>query len=146
MNKTSTMMKRAGLTQKTADVTKSLLVGRSKSGILSNRQAPRFFTTARRATMEAVDSKKLVPMGDRYIVEIEEAPQAVSQGGVLLSSEAKNDGQVLVGIVKGMPEETVEGVELESRIIFDKYSSQQATLDGCDVWFVRSSNILACLY
>ena len=87
-------------------------------------------------------------VGDRFLVTLFER-EAKTDGGILLSAKAAENQaageKLLIGTVHAVPEDTELKVKAGDKILFAKYGATETRLDGADVYFVRSGEVLAVL-
>ena len=90
---------------------------------------------------------KLVPLGDRVVIQQLEAEET-TKSGIVLPSQAKEKPQEAEVVAVG-PGGLVDGKEVQmqvkagDRIIYSKYAGTEVKLDGKDYIIVRQSDILA---
>mmetsp|Transcript_28316 Transcript_28316/g.59735 ORF Transcript_28316/g.59735 Transcript_28316/m.59735 type:complete len:133 (+) Transcript_28316:67-465(+) len=121
-----------------------------RGGAAGARVAARRPRVARMATAEAtVNFSKYSPCGDRYLVTLYER-EAKSDGGILLSATAAENQaageKLLVGEIQAVPE-AADGapaaVKVGDKVLFAKYGSTETTLEDANVYFVKTSEVLA---
>ena len=91
---------------------------------------------------------KIQPLGDRVVVEREEAKQTTA-GGIVLPDTAKEKpqrGRVLAvgpGKLLDSGERAAIGVVEGDEVLFGKYSGTEIKVDGEEIKILRESDILA---
>ena len=88
------------------------------------------------------------PLGNRVLVKRLEAEETL-RGGILLPESAKKKQEIAEVIAVG-PGKTVEGgkqivvpVQMGDKILMDKYSGQDVTIDDEEYVIVRADDIVA---
>lgn len=91
---------------------------------------------------------KLKPLGDRVVVEREEAEER-TKGGIVLPDTAKNKSQrgkvVAVGDGRLLKDGKRHALQVRSgdRILFSAYAGDEFKLNGKEVLLMREEDILA---
>ncbi|MBJ7648610.1 GroES family chaperonin [Weissella confusa] len=90
----------------------------------------------------------LKPLGDRVVLQVEEAPEQ-SVGGILLASNAQEKsvtGTVVAVSTQSVGDLTAPvAVKEGDKVIFDKYAGSEVTVDGVDYLVVHEKDIVAVL-
>ena len=81
------------------------------------------------------------PLGERVLVEKEEA-QTQTASGIIIVDSAQEKPQT--AIVKAIGDE-VENLKVDDKVVLAKYSGTEITLDGKDFQIVEVSDILGIL-
>ena len=83
------------------------------------------------------------PLGVRVVLKRVEA-QEKTQGGLILSSTAKEQPQVaeIVAAGPGTKDEVME-VKVGDRVVFSKFAGTEIKYDGCEYTIMNQSDILA---
>ncbi len=95
-------------------------------------------------------SMKLQPLGDRLVVEREEA-EAVTAGGIVLPDAAKNKPSrgTVVSVGDGRLLESGSRSEFQvkvgDRVLFSSYAGEQFKLDDRELLLMREDDILAVI-
>jgi chaperonin GroES len=106
--------------------------------------------TKTKSSKKSSAGKKLKPLGDRVVVEREEA-EDVTAGGIVLPDAAKDKpsrGTVIaVGEGRMLDDGTRHPVQVSKgdRVIFTSYAPQEIEVDGNTVLLLRESDILAVI-
>lgn len=105
---------------------------------------------AKKKTPASKGSIKLVPLGDRVVLERESAEETTS-GGIVLPDTAKDKpqrGTVLsVGDGRLLKDGTRHPLQVEvgDRVLFSSYAGDEFKLDGQELLLMREEDILAVL-
>lgn len=92
----------------------------------------------------------LKPLGDRVLAQRLEQ-ETTLKGGILLPETAKKKQEVAEVLAIGTGATSSEGkeipipVQVGQRILIDKYSGQEITLDGQDFIILRAADIIATI-
>jgi chaperonin GroES len=90
----------------------------------------------------------LKPLGDRVVLQVEEAAEQ-SVGGILLASNAQEKS--VVGSVVAVSAESIgeltapTAVKVGDKVMFDKYAGAEVTVDGVDYLVVHEKDIIGVL-
>lgn len=91
---------------------------------------------------------ELKPLGDRVLIEKEEAEEK-SSGGVILPSQAKEQPQIAKVLAVGEEilndEKKKDQVKVGDRVIFPKYSGTEIKLDGKELTIIKLNDLLAVI-
>ncbi|MBN2476147.1 MAG: co-chaperone GroES [Pirellulales bacterium] len=96
------------------------------------------------------DKIKIQPLGDRVVVEREEA-EAVTAGGIVLPDAAKDKpsrGKVIsVGEGRLLDDGTRKGLQVKpgDRVLFSSYAGEQFKLGDQELLLMREEDILAVI-
>lgn len=90
----------------------------------------------------------LKPLGDRVVLQVEEAPEQ-PVGGILLASNVQEKsvtGTVVAVSTQSVGDLTAPAAVKEGdKVIFDKYAGSEVTVDGVDYLVVHEKDIVAVL-
>lgn len=98
-------------------------------------------------TQQAVETK-LQPIGNRVLAKRLEADEKV-KGGIILPDTAKKKQETAVVIAIGTGKKDKKGnnipfpVKAGDKILMDKYSGQEVTVDGEEYVILRTDDIIA---
>jgi chaperonin GroES len=87
----------------------------------------------------------LKPLGDRVVLQVEEAAEQ-EVGGILLASNAQEKS--VTGSVVAVSTQTVGDlvapttVKPGDKVLFDKYAGSEVTIDGADYLVVHEKDII----
>ena len=85
----------------------------------------------------------LKPLGDRVVLQVEEAPEQ-SVGGILLASNAQEKS--VTGTVVAVSTQSVGDLTAPAAVKEgDKYAGSEVTVDGVDYLVVHEKDIVAVL-
>lgn len=91
---------------------------------------------------------ELKPLGDRVLIEKEEAEEK-SSGGVILPSAAKEQPQIAKVLAVGdeilNDEKKKDQVKVGDRVIFPKYSGTEIKVDGKELTIIKLNDLLAVI-
>ena len=92
----------------------------------------------------------LRPLGDRVLVQRVEQEE-ILKGGIILPESAKKKQEIAVVIAVGKGKATDEGkilpmpVKIGDRVLMDKYSGQEVSVDDEEYVVLRVSDIIATI-
>ena len=86
---------------------------------------------------------KLQPLGDRVVLKVEAAEEK-TKGGLFIPQTAQEKTQTGTVLAIG-DDETVKGVKVGSKVMYDKYAGTQIKIDGADHLIVKFSDVLAVI-
>lgn len=98
-------------------------------------------------TKQAIETK-LKPLGNRVLVKRLEAEEKM-KGGIILPDTAKKKQETATVVAIGTGKKDKSGnlipfpVNVGDKILMEKYSGQEVTLDGEDYVILRSDDIIA---
>jgi chaperonin GroES len=85
------------------------------------------------------------PFGERVVVVIEEAKEKKVHG-IIIPDSAKEKPQAGTVLAVGDGEEVSELIKDGDKVIFNKYSGNEFTIDGKDVIILDKDDVLAKLW
>ncbi len=104
----------------------------------------------KKSAKKSAGSVKLQPLGDRLVVEREEAEE-VTAGGILLPDAARNKparGTVVsVGDGRLLDDGSRSEIQVKvgDRVLFSSYAGEQFTIDDRELLLMREDDILAVI-
>lgn len=104
----------------------------------------------KKSAKKSAGSVKLQPLGDRLVVEREEAEE-VTAGGILLPDAARNKparGTVVsVGDGRLLEDGSRSEIQVKAgdRVLFSSYAGEQFTIDDRELLLMREDDILAVI-
>lgn len=87
---------------------------------------------------------KIVPVGERVLLKREAAEMAL-KGGIILPDSAKKKQEVALVIAVGTGKEHPLPVKEGQKVLIDKYSGQEITVDDEEFVIVKAEDIIAIL-
>jgi chaperonin GroES len=87
---------------------------------------------------------KIVPVGERVLLKREAAEMAL-KGGIILPDSAKKKQEVALVIAVGTGKEHPLPVKEGQKVLIDKYSGQDITVDDEEFVIVKAEDIIAIL-
>ena len=87
---------------------------------------------------------KIVPVGERVLLKREAAEMAL-KGGIILPDSAKKKQEVALVIAVGTGIEHPLPVKEGQKVLIDKYSGQEITVDDEEFVIVKAEDIIAIL-
>lgn len=99
-------------------------------------------------TEQTVQTTKLKPLGNRVLVKRLEAEEKV-KGGIILPDTAKKKQETAKVVAIGTGKKDKKGdlipfpVKVGDKILMEKYSGQEVTIDGEDYIILRADDIIA---
>jgi len=99
---------------------------------------------------KTVKKNSLKPLGDRVLVQRIEQPETL-KGGIILPDTAKKKQEMAIVVAIGKGKTTSEGktlpmpVKKNDKILMDKYSGQEVTVDNEEYVVLRSDDIIAII-
>jgi chaperonin GroES len=128
--------------------TKKKKAAKPKAAAKSKPKAPAAKTPA--AKTPAAKAPKLRPLGDRILVRQLEA-ESVVRGGIIIPDSAKEKPQEGVVVALGEGRKTKSGkllpfeVKVGDRVMIEKYTGSDVTLEGDDYTIIKEDGVLAVL-
>lgn len=101
-------------------------------------------------TKQTVKKQTLRPLGARVLVQ-RLAQEETLKGGIILPDSAKKKQETAVVIAVGSGSTTPEGqhipipVQVGDKVLMDKYSGQEVSIDDEEFVIVRAEDIIAVL-
>jgi chaperonin GroES len=98
---------------------------------------------------EQAVSMKLIPLGNRVLVKRLEAEEKVKGGSILLPDTAKKKQEKATVVAIGTGKKDNKGnaipmpVKVGDKILMEKYSGQEVTLDSEEYVILRADDIIA---
>lgn len=92
----------------------------------------------------------LRPLGDRLLVQRMEQEETL-KGGIILPDSAKKKQEIAVVVAVGKGKVTKEGktlpmpVKVGDKVLMDKYSGQEVTVDNEEYVVLRADDVIATL-
>jgi chaperonin GroES len=87
---------------------------------------------------------KIVPVGERVLLK-REAAEVALKGGIILPDSAKKKQEVALVIAVGTGKEHPLPVKEGQKVLIDKYSGQEITVDDEEFVIVKAEDIIAIL-
>lgn len=84
---------------------------------------------------------KLIPLGNKIVIRKPEKPEAVSEAGILLSSESTPEPEN-IGIVLAVGER-VDNVSVGDTVVFNTYGFTEIEDEGVDYYIIDVPDLLA---
>lgn len=101
-------------------------------------------------TQQTEKKLSLRPLGDRLIVQRLEQEETL-KGGIILPDSAKKKQEIAVVVAVGKGKVTDEGktlpmpVKVGDKVLMDKYSGQEVTVDDDEYVVLRAGDVIATL-
>lgn len=92
--------------------------------------------------MKEATKVKLKPMGKRVLVKRLD-PEETVKGGIILPDTAKKKQETAEVIALGTEKEVPFPVSVGDKVLMDKYSGQEVTLDGEELVILQAEDIIA---